>query len=99
MLMILESQNTNKIFKNDMVIIKKELTNMINLRLGWKSEQLEAFFNNYTQIHQEQVAQGLYEIQSQAVLKGLSTQNLQEEPEQPRNYSINIEQPLNRISL
>lgn len=38
MLMILESQNTNKIFKNDMVIIKKELTNMINLRLGWKSE-------------------------------------------------------------
>ena len=73
MLMILESQNTAKIHKNDMVVIKTELTNMINLRLGWKSEELEAFFNNYTEIHKEQVAQGLHELESQAFLAGISS--------------------------
>ena len=40
MLMILESQATARMHKNDMVVIKTELTNMINLRLGWKSEEL-----------------------------------------------------------
>lgn len=38
MLMILEAQNTKTVEKNDMVIIKTELTTMINLNLGWKSE-------------------------------------------------------------
>lgn len=46
---------------------------MINLRLGWKSEELEAFFNNYTEIHKEQVAQGLHELESQAFLAGISS--------------------------
>ena len=40
MLMILEAQNTKTIEKNDIVIIKTELTTMINLNLGWRSEEL-----------------------------------------------------------
>jgi len=59
MLMILEAQNTKTVGKNDMVLIKTELTTMIKLKLGWKSEELEAFFNNYTTVHSEEVMQGL----------------------------------------
>ena len=62
MLMILESQNTKKVEKNDIVIIKEELTTMIKMKLGWKSEELEAFFNNYTAVHSEEVLQGLCEL-------------------------------------
>ena len=51
MLMILDAQNTKTVEKNDLVIIKGELTTMINMKLGWKSEELEAFFINYTSIH------------------------------------------------
>ena len=40
MLMIIETQNTNTVQKDDMVIIKEELTTMINMKLGWKSEEL-----------------------------------------------------------
>jgi len=40
MLMILEAQNTKTVGKNDMVLIKTELTTMIKLKLGWKSEEL-----------------------------------------------------------
>ena len=40
MLMILETQNTQQIAKNDIVIIKQSLTTMINMKLGWKSEEL-----------------------------------------------------------
>lgn len=40
MLMILEAQDTEKIHKNDMVIIKEQLSSMIHLGLGWKSEEL-----------------------------------------------------------
>jgi hypothetical protein len=52
MLMIMEAQNTNHLYKNDLVIIKEELTRRINFRVGWKEEELEAFFANYTQTHQ-----------------------------------------------
>ena len=37
MLMILESQDTNQVHKNDLVVIKEELTRVIGLGLGWKS--------------------------------------------------------------
>lgn len=60
MLMIMEAQNTNSLCKNDLVIIKEELTRRINFRIGWKDEELEAFFNNYTQTHQQEVMQGLH---------------------------------------
>jgi hypothetical protein len=68
MMMILETQNTRTLEKNDMVAIKEELTAIINLKLGWKSEELEAFFNNYTQTHKDEVIKGLGELESQAVL-------------------------------
>lgn len=95
MLMILESQTTAKIHKNDMVIIKTELTNMINLRLGWKSEELEAFFNNYTEIHKEQVAQGLHELESQAFLAGVSCQSFNTDEQIEPVYEIKVEEPHN----
>ena len=59
MMMILQAQNTKIVEKNDMVIIKEELTTMIDMNLGWKSEELEAFFNNYTHTHTEEVIKGL----------------------------------------
>jgi hypothetical protein len=68
-LMILEAQNTKTVQKNDIVIIKQELTTIINMNLGWKSEELEAFFNNYTSMHTEEVLQGLEELESQAVIE------------------------------
>lgn len=48
MLMILDAQNTETVQKNDLVIIKEHLITMININLGWRSEELEAFFTNYT---------------------------------------------------
>jgi hypothetical protein len=47
-----------------------ELTKFINFRVGWKTEELEAFFANYTKTHSEAVRQGLHELESQAVLGG-----------------------------
>jgi hypothetical protein len=82
MMMILDAQNTNHLHKNDLVIMKEELTKMISLRIGWKAEELEAFFANYTQVHKEQVAQGLHELESQAVLRGGSTLFIENDEEE-----------------
>ena len=68
MLMIVQSQDTNSINKNDLVIIKEELTGITGLGLGWKSQELEAFFSNYTQVHQQEVAKGLHELSSHMLL-------------------------------
>ena len=87
MLMILEAQNTKKVEKNDMVIIKGELTTIINMKLGWKSEELEAFFNNYISIHTEEVMQGLCELESQAII--LSEKDIIEDKEQDICIQIN----------
>lgn len=53
MLMILDAQDTNRLYKHDLVIIKDELTRLIDLRIGWKAEELEAFFANYTLTHRQ----------------------------------------------
>lgn len=51
-----------------MVIIKEQLSSMIHLGLGWKSEELQAFFNNYTEMHPQKVIKGLHELKSHAAL-------------------------------
>lgn len=55
MMMILQAQNTDMLYKNDLVLIKKHLSMMINLNLGWNSFQLQAFFSNYTETHADEV--------------------------------------------
>lgn len=60
---------------------------MITMNLGWKSEELEAFFNNYTLSHTEQVIKGLCELESQAIIT--TEQNAEEEPEEDICIQIN----------
>jgi hypothetical protein len=68
---------------------------MISMNLGWKSEELEAFFNNYTNVHTNEVIKGLCELESRTVLASEKVmeegkEEMKKEEEEDIHIQINV---------